>query len=934
MKGRSRLAPPLLLVLIMLAFGLRVYHLDAFSFWQDEGLTPLRSGYAIAEILSNRITIQEGVTRDTHPPFYYLVIHLTAALWGESDFAYRYPSVLGGVLLIPLLYQLGRRLHGRAAGSLAAALAAFNPANVWYAQEARMYTLLALLAAAASLVLWRALAADRPSPSELLRRLLLYLLFAGLAVYTHYTAIFLLIGQGVIWAWLFWRHGQRRLIFGGLVLAVALAVPLIPFTVPRLLTGAEANYHYVPPGIMLQDIVHGFGMGLTVDFSQLGIKLLDLGVLIVLLLGVAGPRPSAGSAGLSRLFVLSLLLAPVLGLMAGSLIKPMYMGVRHIFAASPAFFLLAARGVLALPPRLPARLAALALVAAGPFISLANLYFDPAYAKDDLRAMVGYVERRAGDNDLALYNNAILLPIHWHYRQRPELAVTALPVYPRPADASAEQQLTTWAGVYDRVWLVPDPPADGRDPTGLVQSWLEGNARRLEGRSFNGRTMTVNVVGYQVEGVATATLPPNSQPIGGQWPGWPRLEGVTLDFDQPAAMPTLWLDLLWAGGEPPPAEQELRFTLSDQNGVNWLDSSQPLRLNGAQAWPATGLARLTFGLEVPPGTPPGPYELATQAWRPGGGDSVADWQRLVTLELAPTEQWPVDPGWPISGGGPIRFANGLELLGIADRGATVRPGHPLPVTLYWRRSEMADNAALVGLRYEVEVLDPRGEPVRLQGDPVGPAWLPPDQWPAGSIIAQPAGFYFPPESRPGRYRLRWRLLADEQTVSGRPGWRPWAGSTQTLGEITVEPWPLITDTPANMNLVGAAFGPAIELLGYRLEPTPPAAGQSQQLTLYWRANATPGGYYVAFVHVVDGDGELVAQEDRIPVEGLRPTTGWRPGEVLTDVYRLALPANLATGQYRLLVGLYDADSGERLPVSLAGVAQPDSALPLTTVVVP
>ena len=100
----------LLLALLLLGFWLRVHNLDAFSFWTDEGLTPERSGYPIAQILRNEIVIQGVVTTDTHPPLYYLIIHLTRQLFGLSDFAFRYPSVLFGVLLIPLLYQLARRL--------------------------------------------------------------------------------------------------------------------------------------------------------------------------------------------------------------------------------------------------------------------------------------------------------------------------------------------------------------------------------------------------------------------------------------------------------------------------------------------------------------------------------------------------------------------------------------------------------------------------------------------------------------------------------------------------------------------------------------------------------------------------------------------------------------------------------------------------------
>ncbi|MDX1615557.1 MAG: glycosyltransferase family 39 protein, partial [Candidatus Promineifilaceae bacterium] len=241
----------LLLLLILLAFGLRVYHLDHFGFWQDEGLTPLRSGYSLSQILSNQIILQEAVTQDTHPPFYYIVIHLTRGLFGRSDFAFRYPSVLSAILLVPILYQFGRRLaqSRRTAvqvGLLAALLAAVNPLQVWYAQEARMYSLAVLLSALATYALWRALSAERPQ-----RWIVVYALFAGLAFTTHYTAGILVAAQVPFWLWLLWQRGQRRLILIGLGLGLLLLIPFIPFTVPRLFTGAETNYSYVSPLIML-----------------------------------------------------------------------------------------------------------------------------------------------------------------------------------------------------------------------------------------------------------------------------------------------------------------------------------------------------------------------------------------------------------------------------------------------------------------------------------------------------------------------------------------------------------------------------------------------------------------------------------------------------------------------------------------------------------
>jgi mannosyltransferase len=130
---------------ILLAALLRAYHLDHFSFWIDEALTPLRTSQNVGDIIAGRTFIQEAVSQDTHPPLYYLLVYITRLLWGESDYAYRYFSLLMGVLLVSIVFQLGRELFGRQAGVLAALLVAINPLYVWYSQEARMYTLLVLL---------------------------------------------------------------------------------------------------------------------------------------------------------------------------------------------------------------------------------------------------------------------------------------------------------------------------------------------------------------------------------------------------------------------------------------------------------------------------------------------------------------------------------------------------------------------------------------------------------------------------------------------------------------------------------------------------------------------------------------------------------------------------------------------------------------------
>jgi hypothetical protein len=128
--------------------------------------------------------------------------------------------------------------------------------------------------------------------------------------------------------------------------------------------------------------------------------------------------------------------------------------------------------------------------------------------------------------------------------------------------------------------------------------------------------------------------------------------------------------------------------------------------------------------------------------------------------------------------------------------------------------------------------------------------------------------------------------------------------------------------------VGARFGEAAHLLGYDLAGEL-APGAELDITLYWQVEAVLERSCKVFVHLSDDEGTLVAQVDGIPADWMRPTTTWRPGEVIADPHTLSLPEDLAAGTYRLYVGLYDPNAGGvRLPVTFQGQSIPDGRLPL------
>jgi len=102
---------------------------------------------------------------------------------------------------------------------------------------------------------------------------------------------------------------------------------------------------------------------------------------------------------------------------------------------------------------------------------------------------------------------------------------------------------------------------------------------------------------------------------------------------------------------------------------------------------------------------------------------------------------------------------------------------------------------------------------------------------------------------------------------------------------------------------------------------PAKVGEALAIVLYWEALARVDESYTVFTHLVGPDGQLVAQQDNLPVMGLAPTNTWAVGTLIRDPYRLSLPVTSRVGNYQLLVGLYTAAG--RQPITLADGSSAD-----------
>ncbi len=105
------------------------------------------------------------------------------------------------------------------------------------------------------------------------------------------------------------------------------------------------------------------------------------------------------------------------------------------------------------------------------------------------------------------------------------------------------------------------------------------------------------------------------------------------------------------------------------------------------------------------------------------------------------------------------------------------------------------------------------------------------------------------------------------------------------------------------------------------------------MTLHWQAIAAGDRSYKVFVHLFDDAGKLWAQHDSPPAYAARPTDTWLAGEYVSDPIRLPIPTDAPPGTYHLFVGMYDEETGERLPLMQDGARLQGDTLGLADVVV-
>lgn len=374
-------------IVLVLATVFRLHDLGSESLWLDEGVTWARTLAGPMEIVA------DSAARDTHPPLYYLVVDAWTAVAGHSAWALRAPSLVFSVATIPVVYVLGRDLFDRRAGLLGGLLVGLVEFQIAYGQEARMYAMVGFLAATATLAHHRLM-----SQGASRRRLAAYLASTVLLVYTHVLG-WLIVGA----LWIHWLVGVQLTgandwdpaSWAGSQLAVCLA--FVPWAIPLLGASSRVTGGFWAPDVELVDLWET----LTVFADNVPLAA-AMGVLALVALTARhrGYAQRLGDWWRDRGLLLTWFVAPAVGLyVASKLVEPLYID-RYLIGASPALYLLAARGATALDGRaVRAALVGLLLVGAGAS-AYASLGDD---TREGWKGAAGLIDERARTGELVVF---------------------------------------------------------------------------------------------------------------------------------------------------------------------------------------------------------------------------------------------------------------------------------------------------------------------------------------------------------------------------------------------------------------------------------------------------------------------------------------------------------------------------------------------------
>ena len=724
-----------LLAILLLGYGLRLYRLGNQNIWWDEG-------HAIWTARQSLRQATDITARDVHPPLYLWVLHGWLRLAGESEFAVRYLSLVGGLLTVALTYVVARRLIGRRPAMLAMLLIAAARYHIWWSQEARMYVWAAFLTLL-SLYFFTRLRQNRLAWWS-------YVISSAAAIYTLYLSVLVLILENVFVAITVWGKPQRRRFlvhWASAQATIALSyVPWLYLALSYSRTGAaETRFPFYGVWQLYGTVLV---TGISTNLARYAPLVIAFVPLILAGLGFylfdqRQPQRYGFAGWEVGLFLLLPLLLPPLVVYGLSIPRGLFYSpkpeARYLLLFAPAFYILVAGTLTSLwQVNWRGRVVTVigTLLVLGTFVSALPSYYVGRYRRDDYQTAMITLAAYAQPGDAVLLVSGDRYPVflYYYHRRFPDggPAVYMLPRHSdRLAEGNVEAELGPLADQHDRLWLASFERAL-QDPDNVVETWLEAHRTRVLHVSQGHNYLRLYAAqALQPVGSLDALQPEHAFQPPRQLSPQVELRGYDLPTTE------------FRPGDVVRPGLYLRAGETSQLLAKWVHSSGQVVEQQVLDLPPTAASRAY--LRVMPAfaayayTPPGSYEVIVAV---PGHDEAA-----VALPAGRVTQSRHIPTWPMRMSYPVSLGEGcIDLAGYTVRPTQVRPGSSLQVDLFWRARRVLEHDYTVFVHLLGPYNPATGGPLwaqddaaPLQGGHPTSRWLPGQTVPDRHILNLPAG---------------------------------------------------------------------------------------------------------------------------------------------------------------------------------------------------
>ncbi len=592
-KPAQRLA--LSVLVLMLAFTLRVYALDRQDLWGDEAVSAL--------VLKNNIgQILDGQVDPFHPPLYFVLLRLWTRLAGGTEFAIRYLSLMGALLGVAFVGRAAREMQGWQAALFALALAAAAPFLVYYAQEARMYGVAIAFNAGA---LWAACAALRqagqPGQKGFWQAWIAFAALALGAMYAHYLSFLHLLGiaGGLLLAW----RQRPRLLATAAGTALAMGLVYLPWALGQM-NRTRGLFPSRPEALTLaelwrvaQDTLSAFSIGqiLDADWKWVAVLAMTAAAALGCVWAARSGRPERWLHGIVVLTVIVAGWAFSARLFA---FEP-----RYLMMGMPSFLLLAAAGLYWVGRKWPV-IAGAVLIASLASAGLANYAYYTNYNKGGYGRLMHTVQTNAQTSDVLLLNNPLQRAILEYYRPEGVDYHYLSPddiIDPARLDA-ALKQLTDG---HKRAWLVMFGNPAEYDPQFRAENWLATHGAKSYYEGFGDSTLSL----YVLSAPGTTITKPISVTFGSQI----ALTGYRLSAASVKPGDTLIVELDWQAIAPPDKNYTIFVQLIGPDGklVAQVDTQPAGGTRPTSRWLAGETITDRYALAIPTTAAAGECQLIT-----------------------------------------------------------------------------------------------------------------------------------------------------------------------------------------------------------------------------------------------------------------------------------------------------------------------------------